>query len=763
MKMLVAESNTKSAGLMKTQTYTIQANSKMFDLLSSGLYTKKIEAIIRELSSNAIDAHKAAGFSDTPYQMQLPNSYNNYTFKIRDFGTGLSYDDVMNLYTTYGMSNKDNSNDFIGGMGLGSKSPFCYVDRFTIVSYFNKMKYVYISSKDEDGNPQCNYVNKIPTEEPNGLEITLIAKNGDNSEFISAYNRVQYWQTSKCNIIGSDLYISKEKYKKQSGFSRINSSFTGNANLGVWMGEVFYPVNADTLIEKLETKPVEVDNRDAWEKNAWQNAEESNILVPKELSKEDVSINEFLENMPYGLTLVLHLNIGDVNPNIGREGIQMTAETKKVIRSKILEYMNSAIVDFQNYVNKITSYVDACRFIHSVRVSKFHNNGEEYIVVPYWDKTINYTYNGKTIRYNYSPSKNIMYYYRGYDRKLQFSDSIRSFIYNPNTIKVVVKDINKAFKSRIERLFNDNGELEFVILDTQENCDTLIGEYINREDLIKLSSLATKINYNSGKLDDIYVFNRHGTSPKKKIRAQKYWSKLDDMEEEEFEQLITDGGYYVPISSWEIEGVNTANIYGSNGLLDVFKEIFGKTKDNSSIPVIYGVRKSSQLYNKIVKSATWKEYTRDDLKKLYEDVIIKDVNKDSFYIQWFNSQKRDIDTIKKRIDDIFSVNNHRCIHIQNLYDKLCECQREYIRVTSNKSITLTDKQKDIAKSFGLSQVELNNPLMIELDDYTNSFDEIYPLADSILTNNSYMFCSTDKYNKMVKNVARYIELIDNNP
>ena len=113
--------------------FRIRNSAKAFNILSSGLYANKIKAVIRELSCNAVDSHIAAGKTDTPFDIHLPNSLEPW-FSIRDYGIGLNHDQVTNLYTTYFESTKTDSNEFIGALGLGSKSPFSYTENFTVTA-----------------------------------------------------------------------------------------------------------------------------------------------------------------------------------------------------------------------------------------------------------------------------------------------------------------------------------------------------------------------------------------------------------------------------------------------------------------------------------------------------------------------------------------------------------------------------------------------------------------------------------------------------
>lgn len=53
--------NVTRFGVGKTREFQIAANAQAFKILSSGLYSNKPRAIIREVCCNAWDAHVAAG------------------------------------------------------------------------------------------------------------------------------------------------------------------------------------------------------------------------------------------------------------------------------------------------------------------------------------------------------------------------------------------------------------------------------------------------------------------------------------------------------------------------------------------------------------------------------------------------------------------------------------------------------------------------------------------------------------------------------
>lgn len=177
---LLKENVTRYGGGAENQ-FSIAVNAKMIRMLSDGIYSNKILAVIRELSCNAWDAHVDAG-NKKPFEVHLPTILEPY-FAVRDFGTGLSHKDIMNLYTTYGASTKDESDDFIGAFGIGSKSPFAYADQFTVTSTFKGTRRAYAAFIGEDGMPIIKEMAKEKTTDHNGLEVSVAVEEKDFRTF----------------------------------------------------------------------------------------------------------------------------------------------------------------------------------------------------------------------------------------------------------------------------------------------------------------------------------------------------------------------------------------------------------------------------------------------------------------------------------------------------------------------------------------------------------------------------------------------------
>ncbi len=147
----------------------------MFDILYNRLYTNKELAIVRELITNAWDSHCRAGSAMTPIDVHLPTSLEPW-LTIRDYGVGLSPEAIDMLFD-YGSTDKNHSNDEIGGFGLGSKSPFCYTDQFSVISVKDGHRHVFTAFLREDGRPGSTHWFSEATDEPTGLEVSVNIDN----------------------------------------------------------------------------------------------------------------------------------------------------------------------------------------------------------------------------------------------------------------------------------------------------------------------------------------------------------------------------------------------------------------------------------------------------------------------------------------------------------------------------------------------------------------------------------------------------------
>lgn len=242
MKLDVEVNEITLSNVNSTGEFKIRNSAKAFKILSDGLYSNKIRAIIRELSCNAIDSHVAAGKQDVPFDVHLPSLLEPW-FSVKDYGIGLSGDQVVNIYTTYFESTKTESNDFIGALGLGSKSPFSYTENFTVTAIKDGYKRIYSAFINELGVPSIAEMGEELTDEGNGVEVKFsVTDQGDFYSFRHEAQQVFMWFTNPVNVVGvSGFTVTKKYYKERDIVPGVHS--TGDRVSYALMGNISYPIS----------------------------------------------------------------------------------------------------------------------------------------------------------------------------------------------------------------------------------------------------------------------------------------------------------------------------------------------------------------------------------------------------------------------------------------------------------------------------------------------------------------------------------------
>lgn len=242
-------------GVGTDQAFKINFDAKMAKILADGLYSDKVQSVIRELSCNAYDSHVMAGCADRPIEVHFPNRFEPW-FHVRDFGTGLSHEDVLNIYTTYGASTKTMSNDVIGQLGLGSKSPFALTDAFTVTTRKDGVENHYSMYRSETGMPSVAHLHSQPTTESNGVCVTVPVSKDLREEFMRKAQTVFKWFPVKPVAIGDSVTYETVEYLYQGTGWGIrkplvnNRSYYGHRSAErpvAIMGLVAYPLDSNSI------------------------------------------------------------------------------------------------------------------------------------------------------------------------------------------------------------------------------------------------------------------------------------------------------------------------------------------------------------------------------------------------------------------------------------------------------------------------------------------------------------------------------------
>lgn len=233
---------TRSSNFKKVR-YKTADSPDAIKIMIARLYQNKIRAIVRELCSNAHDAHVLAGKENIPFKVKGPTQLAA-TLEVKDWGPGIDPDKFEEIYTTCLMSNKKHTNDQVGCFGLGSKSPFCYTDMFSVENSYGGTTYYYTCYMDEEGYPCISLLNTSPAEET-GLKVIVPVRPKDFAEFNNEIVSVlgAYDVAPICNInLGPKIDWSEEIVLVDGNHTLVSPN-----KYHIRMGQVIYPMDQKTI------------------------------------------------------------------------------------------------------------------------------------------------------------------------------------------------------------------------------------------------------------------------------------------------------------------------------------------------------------------------------------------------------------------------------------------------------------------------------------------------------------------------------------
>ena len=441
MKLHKPEVAIESAGAKSSSRFSIEASQQAFAVLSSTIYEDKIKAPIRELSTNAYDAHVEAGCSDKPFEVHLPNAIDP-EFRVRDYGVSMSHEDVMSLYTTYFGSNKRNSNSLNGCLGLGSKSPFAYTNQFWVTAYKDGKKRNYVATVDTDGSrldeyPECD------TDEADGFEVGFVVKEDDFATFKSRATQVYKYFSTQPVVTGTDFEHEQPSEPKLSGD---DWGFIGSHKDSIAiMGNIGYPI----------------DEQKFWNDNlSWHEAR-----------------NEPVFQM-LNAGVILHFDIGELSMTASREGLEYTDFVKEAIKNKVMKLRH----DLQKRVD--AEFKD-CKTMYEARLT-LADYGDvirtiEDFVVPQW--------NGQDVKSSVHIPHEISVQRISYDGRPKLSRNIEKLHFNRDIVFVFQDEKNGSNIACKHYVEQNPKKTVYLCSHEQYGSEVLDKIGMKKEDFILVSSL----------------------------------------------------------------------------------------------------------------------------------------------------------------------------------------------------------------------------------------------------------------------------------
>lgn len=385
--MKIKRDNFQNVTNFKGDTFTASLNMERLELVVEDLvknYVNPEFAVLREWVSNAYDSHVDAG-TDAAIEVTLPTELEP-TLTVRDFGVGMSYDEVKNLYAVFGSTTKDESNEVIGGKGIGGKSALALASQYTLTTVKDGIKNIFIFERSPSGGVQAKTIMmNSETDEPNGVTaIVSVDRPNVFANEINVNNVLLGWPSDSINITNNDFTfksIDSMSEKLTNGYIANGAFETPELVRGTYSNH--YQVKGELFSSK---------DRQAF-----------TALVGPVVYNFEFETSEFMgvysrSGLPeLSKMIALQVDIGSVTFPSSREVIEKTRSN----RAHMTEILDNLIKEARDLlidkIQKAETHHDAFRLVNSNLAMVLNRHGLFY--------PSDYTYKGKSIPEVYELNK----------------------------------------------------------------------------------------------------------------------------------------------------------------------------------------------------------------------------------------------------------------------------------------------------------------------------------------------------------------------
>lgn len=354
------EEATLSTGLSTTAMGMV-LNATSFNHIIKSLYKNPLGAIIRELTTNALESHMLAK-TNKKVAIQLPTDLDQ-NFIIRDFGTGLTDAEVQMYLNTLFSTSKDKDNNFMGGFGLGSKSPLALVDTFNIVSIKNGLKNNYAWITERGKLPSLVYLDDEEdrdeeTSEEDGIKIVI-----------------PLGQSTKINIGTLQRTVEREARRQLLGFID-KIMIVDNIDTGCYktLNDITKTIIKEDVAVELPHLILLNKDPDTYynnEENAFVFIGGVTYPVPECYRSRILELKEIIRNNAANYIIGLKLPIGVLDIPMSREEVLISSHNEDAINNTLLKARQDASDYLKTLsINVDTSLVDLFQQVCKTNISK---------------------------------------------------------------------------------------------------------------------------------------------------------------------------------------------------------------------------------------------------------------------------------------------------------------------------------------------------------------------------------------------------------
>jgi len=705
------------SGDFKSKSFHIkEENMRFIASLLRNNYSDPMMATMREYVCNAIDASP----DGEKILVTLPTRLDQ-NFYVRDFGDGLSEEEMFDLFTSYGESTKRGSNEKIGAFGIGKVSALSYVDSFMIVSYYNGVKTTYTMRINDEDDTNLVKLFSEATNESSGLMIQVPIPQDDISFFVDKFSHFFYFLKDKIDIsngnfaefvfqdknevysLVKDSYISYPAY----GMRILNSSH-------IEMGGILYPVNDD-----------DIDEYPAF----------------------------FINGMIY------HAEMGEFKIHHSRETLEYNDKTKanlKKASDKIIEKMSES---FSDKISNLKTLWDASVFINDVE--KFVDNA--------------FAYNRHAISISRNAKNDLLEKIVDTSKIPEFNGQVASkYLFNVGRVKAYSISLLSDDKISMNKLSNSYQDIlrpsddkHFIINDSPEPRS--VRNRISNFDF----GDAKKIYYfdvcGPEVIERAKAFDRHNITllsqmPRRPIvRKKKVASNGPRIPKDDILSFISGGSRGNNSEFWqnaEIEDIDNGTYYYVRCYMNmpmyvdkehrVFDTLYNMGQFTTFLDMdVYGVK--NKAIDKIKNKPNWIPFEKVFEEKMLESPIVQN----SFKLYAISTKLiEDYDIpcsphfgSKIFLDERFGYLNN----LNSIASNFFELMEEYAEIYSNQRFNIPRIHRNDCHDMGFTAY-LTNPSFDKEMKIIDDFFEKYPMITYALSNPRH---SEDIYSVCAEYIKRW--------
>lgn len=175
----------------------IETGNSLFATLVSKQYRDPLLAALRELVTNACEAHVMDKNVEQPFEVHVDydEAAKTLTYSVRDYGCGMSEDFVYESYFRLGKSSKRDSNIVGGAFGIGAKAAFA-ISQIMIVTCYTGTEAITVTGFLTAEGIAVKKYDTVQDDSQKGTKVSFVIAASDQRDGVAPISSIlENWES----------------------------------------------------------------------------------------------------------------------------------------------------------------------------------------------------------------------------------------------------------------------------------------------------------------------------------------------------------------------------------------------------------------------------------------------------------------------------------------------------------------------------------------------------------------------------------------